>query len=375
MTGPTQHLEARIAALTGREHAVLTSRATAGLYLCFGLLARPRGKIVFPAILCPSPAFAALYAGFEPLFCDVSPATGNIDPNAFAAFVKQTPDVSAVVPTHLYGQPAEMERICEIAQRAGVAVIEDIAQALGASMPDGTPVGGSGTFAVLSFGHTKIVDAGYGGAIVTDDHELAERLRTAEAKLSEPTESRASLAAAYRNEYYRIQDAARTDPTADAAYLDFPERYRPLYLDRFDPGRAEDIAAALDRLDASVAARRRKASIYDDAVASAGLRPLGREAGAAPWRYGILLPAEEQLRITEGLRAEGFDASNWYPSIHRWFASGRTPDAPDMPAAGQHEKTILNLWLDDPTDESRVVSTAECLIQLVEQNKRHKVAL
>jgi len=375
MTGPTHDLEARIAALTGRERAVLTSRATAGLYLCFGVLARQGGRIIFPAILCPSPAYAALYAGFEPLFCDVTPTTGNIDPDAFAAILKETPDVSAVVPTHLYGQPAEMERICEIAQHAGITVIEDIAQALGATMPDGKPVGGFGTFAVLSFGHTKIVDASYGGAIVTDDPDLADRLRAAEAKLPEPTENRASLATEYRNEYYQIQDAARTDRTAEAAFLDFPDRFRPLYLDRFDPGRAKDLAAALERLDASVAARRRKASIYDDAVTSAGLQPLHRGPGAAPWRYGIRLAAEEQIRITEGLRAEGFDASNWYPSIHRWFAAGRTPDAPDLSAAELHEKTILNLWLDDATDEARVVSTAECLIRLARQHKRQKVAL
>ena len=82
MTDKSRSLEERLAALTGRRYAVLTSRATAALYLAFRALDRAGSRIVLPAILCPSPAYAALYAGYRLAFCDVEPETGNISVSA-----------------------------------------------------------------------------------------------------------------------------------------------------------------------------------------------------------------------------------------------------------------------------------------------------
>lgn len=364
MTDETRDLEERLATLTGRRYAVLTSRATAALYMAFQALDRESGRIVLPAILCPSPAYAVLYAGYRPVFCDVEPETGNISVSALEKLLADTPDVVAVLATHLYGQPAQMTAICEVAERAGVAVIEDGAQALGATMPDGSPTGRYGICSVLSFGHTKIVDAGYGGALVSDDQDLVETVRRADAELATPGIDRARLAADFRSEYYRIRAAAETDPAANEEFLGFPRRYRSLYLDRFDESRTAGLGEALDGLTATLDARRRKAEIYDELLATAALDPLHRDPGAAPWRYGVRIREDEQKRVTEALREAGFDSSNWYPSLHRWFEDGRRQDELSLKNACTHEGTILNLWLDDATDEARVTACAEALADL-----------
>lgn len=365
MSSDAHELEQRLARLTGRQHCVLTSRATAALYLAFAALSRGPGRIVLPAILCPSPAYAVLYAGHQPLFCDVDPETGNIAPAALDELLGTTPNVTAVVPTHLYGQPADMNILSAIAARHRVPIIEDGAQALGAQTADDKPVGGSGTCSILSFGHTKIIDAGYGGALVTDDGSLADDIRSAAGQLADPGPDRAALAAQYRDDYYRIRAAAEHDPAANDEYLDFPERFRPLYLDRFDASRAGDILHALDGLDQTVVARRRKAATYDEILGATGITSLRRDARAVPWRYGVRIAPGVQRRVTEGLRDAGFDASNWYPSLHRWFDAGRERQENTLKNALAHESSVLNLWLDDATPDERVDACARSLAGLL----------
>lgn len=361
-------LEARLAEITGRRYCVMTSRSTAALYLAFHTLAPHPGRIVFPAVLCPSPVYAALYAGHQPAFCDVDRKTGNMDPAALESLLAETPNVVAVMPTHLYGQPARMEEICAVAHAHDVAVVEDLAQALGATMPNGGETGCFGICSVLSFGHTKIIDAGYGGALVTDDKELAMNIRNAEAQLSEPTRDRGTLAATYSADYYRIRDAAVTDPRAHDEFLSFPARFRPLYLDRFDTARAAAINQALNGLKQTLEARRRKAAIYDQKLTGV-LDPLHRDPGSAPWRYSVYLPPGNQVTLTNALRDSGFDASNWYPSLHRWFKAGREQGEKSLGRALAHESSVLNLWLDDSTDDDRVSACAEKLVILAEQTQ------
>ncbi len=113
--------------------------------------------------------------GARPVLVDIDPVTCNIDPAGVAAAI--TPRTRAVIPVHLYGCSAEMAPILETAARAGVAVIEDAAQAIGARYR-GRPVGGLGTLGCFSFFPSKNLGAfGDGGLVVTSDAALAERLR------------------------------------------------------------------------------------------------------------------------------------------------------------------------------------------------------
>lgn len=360
-----QEIENRLAALTGRAHCVVTSRATSALFLAFRALAKDGGTIVFPAILCPSPAYAALYSGHRPIFCDIEPTTGNLCPIALNDLLARTPDVVAVMVAHLYGQPASMSAIRAVASQHNLPVIEDAAQALGASFEDGTPVGSAGNVGVLSFGRTKIVDAGQGGAIVTDDAQLADRLRANEQSLKPSDANATALAEDYRRSYYRARTLPRA--VADEEFLAFPERYRSLYLYRRNPGHNADLLRALDRLAYTKTIRRQKAAIYDEVLDGAPVTPLRRSDGAVPWRFGILVEPDRQASITNGLRAAGFDASNWYPSLHRWFESGRAQNPASLPNAIKHEDMIINLWLDDASDEERVTDCAHTVTRLADK--------
>jgi len=114
------------------------------------------------------------HSGARPVFVDIDPQTYNLDPDAVAAAV--TPATKAIVPVHLYGQPAEMDAIMAIAERHGLAVIEDAAQAIGAEY-QGRRAGSIGHVGCLSFYPTKNLGAyGDAGMVVTNDAALADKL-------------------------------------------------------------------------------------------------------------------------------------------------------------------------------------------------------
>ncbi|MFQ5953462.1 MAG: DegT/DnrJ/EryC1/StrS family aminotransferase [Kiloniellales bacterium] len=361
-------LAQRIAELHGRRHCILTGRATSALTLAFRALSAEGGRIVFPAILCPQPANAALYAGFEPLFCDVSAADANLDPGALRRLLSEENDVVAVVFAHLYGEAADMKHLAEVCQDFGVVPIEDAAQAMGASL-DGRPLGSFGEMSVLSFGRTKVLDVGDGGAVMTEDDRLAEKLADAAAKLPPRPAGMAGLQAEYRALYYRLKAMADENPRLNRLFLPLPEMYRNLYLYQFDPARADALSRGLDRLDEEVALRRRKAAIYAERLDQSNVRLLKRQPGGVPWRFNLLLPPERQTEITEGLRRAGFDASNWYPALPKWYATGREQDLGLFENAHQIERGVLNLWLDAATDEVRIRACCAALCESLERSR------
>ncbi|MFN2183147.1 MAG: DegT/DnrJ/EryC1/StrS family aminotransferase, partial [Anaerolineae bacterium] len=135
----------------------------------------PGDEVVVPALTAAFTALAVSMAGSQPVFADIDPRHYTLDPEAFEAAI--TPRTAAVIPVHLYGCPADMDRIVEVARRHNLLVLEDAAQAHGARYK-GQHAGGLGDVAAFSFYPSKNLGAyGDAGAIVTDDAALAEKAR------------------------------------------------------------------------------------------------------------------------------------------------------------------------------------------------------
>lgn len=167
-------LEEAFARLVGVRHAVATSSGTTSLHLA--LLAHgigPGDEVITSPFTFVASVNSILYTGATPVFADIDPATYNISPAAIEDAVSER--TKAIMPVHLYGQPSDMGSIVELASKRRLAIIEDAAQAIGASY-GGRMVGSFGT-CVFSLYATKNVMAGEGGIITTDDDELADKLR------------------------------------------------------------------------------------------------------------------------------------------------------------------------------------------------------
>jgi len=169
-------LEAEIAQICGAQYGVGVANGSDALYLA--LLAcgvEPGDEVITTPFTFFATAGSIVRAGAVPVFVDIDSKTYNIDPDLIEE--KITPRTKAILPVHLFGQAADMGRIMEIAQKNGLKVIEDAAQALGCEY-QGRPGGGIGDAGCLSFFPTKNLGCfGDGGMVVTNNKEIAERVR------------------------------------------------------------------------------------------------------------------------------------------------------------------------------------------------------
>ena len=175
--GPmVERFEAAVAEYVGARHAVAVSSGTAGLHLAMiaaGL--GPGDEVITTPFSFIASANCILYVGARPVFVDIDERTLNIDPDLVEAAI--TPRTRAIVPVHLFGQPADMHPILEVARRHGCFVVEDACQAHGAEYR-GRPAGSLGDAGCFSFYPGKNLGAyGEAGAVVTPSEDLAARLR------------------------------------------------------------------------------------------------------------------------------------------------------------------------------------------------------
>ncbi|MGJ9423280.1 aminotransferase class I/II-fold pyridoxal phosphate-dependent enzyme [Aeromicrobium sp. CF3.5] len=172
--GPlVQEFEARVAEMAGVNHAVATSSATMALECIVRALDLTQ-EVIMPSLTFAATPNAVRWAGLQPVFCDVDPVTGCLDPQRVAEVM--TPRTSAILGVHLWGRTCAVDELASLAEERGVRLFYDAAHAIGCAV-DGVPVGGFGTAEVFSFHATKIVSSFEGGAVVTDDAELAARVR------------------------------------------------------------------------------------------------------------------------------------------------------------------------------------------------------
>ncbi len=177
--------EQELAAATGRGHGVALSSGTAALHLSLLMAGVGAGdKVAVSSLTFAATANAISYLGAEPVFIDSEMDSWNMDPRLLAEALA-VEDIAACVPVDIYGQMADYPRIEELCRDHDVPLIEDAAEALGATL-HGFPAGSAGVMAALSFNGNKIITTSGGGAIVTDDIDLAERARWLASQAREP---------------------------------------------------------------------------------------------------------------------------------------------------------------------------------------------
>jgi len=177
MGSVTRELEERIADIVGARHAVAVASGSAALHLA--LVAcdlRPHDEVLLPSMTFVSCPQAVLAVGARPVFCDVDPATVNLDIESAAERI--TPRTRALMPVHYAGFPCPMDELMALAGERGLLVVEDAAHAFGSAYGD-RMIGSIGDVTCFSFDPVKNVTCGEGGALTTDDDALAERIRLA----------------------------------------------------------------------------------------------------------------------------------------------------------------------------------------------------
>jgi dTDP-4-amino-4,6-dideoxygalactose transaminase len=167
--------EEEFSELVAGRHCVAVNSGTSALQLTLMALGiGPGDEVIVPSFSFAATANAVRLVGAEPVFVDIEPGSFCVDPDAVAAAV--TTRTAAIMPVHLYGHPAAMDRLVPIAERHSLAIVEDAAQAHGAEL-DGTPVGAFGAAGCFSFYPTKNMHSLEGGMVTTGDAGTARTLR------------------------------------------------------------------------------------------------------------------------------------------------------------------------------------------------------
>ncbi len=329
-----QRFESALAARVRRPHAVATASGTAALHLALRALRIGAGDLVLlPAITFVAPANAVRYSGAAPVFADVDPITWQLDPSQLEEFLsircrrsgadwverESGARLRALIAVHVLGHPAALPELRALADENGLWLIEDAAEALGASCA-GAPVGSVGDVACFSFNGNKTVTAGGGGMLVTGDAALAARVR-----------------------YLAAQ--AKDDPV-EYVHREIGFNYALSSL------QAALGLAQLEQLDAFVARKRAIARRYAEELADL---PGVSSPAEAPWaesscwlsalrvdaaRFGC-----DRHEIARALRAQGIETRPLWQPLHRSpaHAGAQTATPRGCPVADAVQAEVLCL--------------------------------
>lgn len=171
--GPfVQEFEKQLASITGARHCIAICNATVALEIAIRALGL-KGEVIVPSFTFIATAHALQWQEITPVFCDVDPDTHNINPFRVEELI--TPRTSGVIGVHLWGRPCDIDSLQEITQRRGIKLLFDAAHAFGSTYK-GRQIGNFGDAEVFSFHATKFLNTFEGGAIATNDDELAKKI-------------------------------------------------------------------------------------------------------------------------------------------------------------------------------------------------------
>lgn len=340
MQGPhTEGFERAVAEYVGTAHAIAVNSCTTALHL--SLVAAGVGP--GDEVICPSYSFIATanairHAGARPVFVDIEPRTYNLDPGLVEAAI--TPATAALLPASQIGLPADIPALLEIADRHGLAVVEDAAPSLGA-MIGGKHLGALSDITCFSFDARKILTTGEGGMITTDRDDAADRLRGLRAHAAS------------------ISTAAR-DRATTVALESYPEVG---YNNKITDIQAAIGEIQMGRLEDMIAERRRLASRYEDLLA-------GEERVETPYEptgyrhvyqsYAVrLLGDRTQLEVMQAMADRGV-ATRRILAIHTQPAYRR--DYPNLSLPETERATdrsiLLPMYVGLTDDEQEQVAAA-----------------
>jgi dTDP-4-amino-4,6-dideoxygalactose transaminase len=259
------------------EHAIAVSSGTAAIHLAvLALGIGPGDEVIVPAYTFPATANVVALAGARPVLVDVDPETFNLDP----AKVEVTPRTKAIMPVHLFGRPARLEEL-----PAGVPVLEDAAGALGARR-QGRACGGLGAAGCLSFHPRKIVTTGEGGAVTTNDTELAERVKSLRHHGWSPSDRYDEMPAGAFN--YRLSDIL--------CAVGIPQ---------------------VRRLEGLLAARERVATGYEERLRDLPVTLPSADEGDRHGRQAYVIQLDRRDEVMVGLREQGIQCQIGTYALHR----------------------------------------------------------
>ena len=349
-TGPKVHrFETLLSDYLGAEHCRCVSSCTAALTLSLQVLGvGPGDEVLVPAMTFVASANAVEHAGATPVLIDSVPGTGLIDFDQAAAAI--TPRTRAIMPVHLAGRPVDMDRLDALAKGHGLAVVEDAAHAIGAEWR-GRRIGAFGNLTAFSFYVTKNISTIEGGALATDDPEVAAEVE------------RLALHGLSLGAWQRFSDEG----------FRHYEVVRPGFKYNMTDVQASVGLHQLPRLDQWIERRAQLWSRYDEMLAGLPLEtppPAEPHTRHARHLYQILVESSAPLsrdKLLDGLTAHNIGAGVHYRGVHLhpYYRDKYRLSPGDFPVASSISERTLSLPLGPNVTEADQDDVVEALVELL----------
>lgn len=329
-----KRFEKEFAKYTGVKHALATTNGTQALILALEALGVQGKEVIVPSFTFIASAASIIRAGGRPVFADINPKTYTIDPDDVRR--KITDNTVAIMPVHLYGQPANIDEIKEIAEENGLYVVEDACQAHGAEWR-GKRAGALGDVAAFSFYPTKNMTTGEGGMVTTDNDEIAERIEM------------------LRNHGQK-------------------ERY--LHVELGWNYRMTNIAAAiglvqLKKLDRANEARRKNAEYYNEVFEGGDIVTPYEDPRAKHVYHQYTIRVPNRDRIAEVLREHGVGYGIYYPrGIHQQPVMQKLGYREKLPVTEKMCREVISLPVHPLLTEKDREKVAETVLRAVREAKK-----
>lgn len=266
----------------GTSYGVAVSNGTVALHLALAALGiGPGDEVIVPDFTFAATINAVLYTGATPVIVDIEPDSWCISPEEIEKAI--TPKTKVIIPVHIYGQPCNMDRICQIAQKYGLKVVEDCAEAHGAEF-NGEKVGSFGDIGCFSFYGNKIVTTGEGGICVTDNKELEDKMRVLRDHGMRKTRRFYHDAVGYNYRMTNLQAAIGV--------------------------------AQIERIEEMLAWRSRLEDIYQEKLASVGTIELQKRnlpnRNKVTWMVSVLAARQYRDKCIDQLKGSGFETRPFF---------------------------------------------------------------
>ena len=316
-----REFESKLAIYLGVKYALFVNSATSALELAFRVKNFPNGsEVIVPNFTYTSSALGALYNNLNIRLADVRPDNGNLDVDKLESYI--TNKTVAIVVVDYAGNPAEMDEVMAIANKYNLYVVHDTAQSIG-SVYKGKKTGNQAHVSTFSFHGTKNLTTGEGGAFVTNDDEIAARIKILREK---GTDKNSFLTDNITRGYYEYVDIGMS------------------YVQSNILGGLG--VSQLEKLDWMNAKRKEIADFYlNELQGIDGLEFIKITEGAQPnWHlFGVLVPAEHRYWIMDALRAEGIMSNVHYTPLHRNKFYSQLGKDNDFPGSMEFFNRLLRL--------------------------------
>jgi dTDP-4-amino-4,6-dideoxygalactose transaminase len=348
----------------GADFASYFGNGTSAIYAALRAFGCRDQWVALPANICPSVIAAIRESSNRPLFVDIERTSCGLAPEALATVIGE---LGAVIAVHAFGIPCRIAELSLLCSVHGVPLIEDCAQAEGARI-NGVPVGGSGDVAVFSYGAGKILDLGGGGASLTRDAALLEKLEAEHRLLPVFTGEAASAGLGkLLKDYYNGNYPDDLDRIRDP-FTDYLEEHGHALLRGVDERQLARIEQGRQALQENIRARHAKCARYEALLKAAPqLEILRFPPQAAPWRFNLLVEPALRNWLLRSLLREGRRVSSWYTDLSA-FMRADSWRGTDLTNSRWLSDRILNFWVDESTADADIVETCARLLALAEKS-------